>query len=246
MKNLLLTLVILMSFFTSFCQETYSIGKTEYYYDQYYSTTGKPVVKRSEANKKEFLKTQGYKSIPYGYQIDHIKPLSEGGSDDPSNMQLLTINQHKEKTARERANRSSSNYLANQPNYKSSISTNIYGEQITYTTFSRMDYDGKIIYKNQNGKEFYFNENERKVFVKTTSVNTNSEYVSKKVESSEYLYKTPETSKPAKLYEPTYTPTPTYTTPSVPSSTTREIQTGPRGGQYYINSNGNKTYVPRN
>lgn len=24
------------------------------------------------------------------------------------------------------------------------------------------------------------------------------------------------------------------------------IQTGPRGGQYYINSNGNKTYVPKN
>ena len=25
----------------------------------------------------------------------------------------------------------------------------------------------------------------------------------------------------------------------------RTIQTGPRGGQYYINSNGNKTYVPK-
>lgn len=24
-----------------------------------------------------------------------------------------------------------------------------------------------------------------------------------------------------------------------------QIQTGPRGGQYYINSNGNKTYVPK-
>jgi hypothetical protein len=201
MKNLLFTLISLLSIYTSFCQETYSIGKTEYYYDQYYSTTGKPVVKRSEANKKEFLKTQGYKSIPNGYQIDHIKPLSEGGSDDPSNMQLLTINQHKEKTARERANRSSSNYLANQPNYKSSISTNIYGEQITYTTFSRMDYDGKIIYKNQNGKEFYFNENERKVFVKNNSINTNSEYISKKTESSDYIYKTPETSKPVKKYK---------------------------------------------
>lgn len=25
----------------------------------------------------------------------------------------------------------------------------------------------------------------------------------------------------------------------------QEIQTGPRGGQYYINSNGNKVYVPK-
>ena len=25
----------------------------------------------------------------------------------------------------------------------------------------------------------------------------------------------------------------------------QNIQTGPRGGQYYINSNGNKTYVPK-
>lgn len=25
----------------------------------------------------------------------------------------------------------------------------------------------------------------------------------------------------------------------------QQIQTGPRGGQYYINSNGNKTYVPK-
>lgn len=32
--------------------------------------------------------------------------------------------------------------------------------------------------------------------------------------------------------------------PAQPSSD-RTIHTGPRGGQYYINSNGNKTYVPR-
>lgn len=41
----------------------------------------------------------------------------------------------------------------------------------------------------------------------------------------------------------TYTPT-TYSTPSYSSSNT--IYTGSRGGQYYINSNGNKTYVSRN
>ncbi|GAB3909155.1 hypothetical protein GCM10028803_46250 [Larkinella knui] len=34
---------------------------------------------------------------------------------------------------------------------------------------------------------------------------------------------------------------------SYPTTNTqpREVHTGPRGGQYYINSNGNKTYVPR-
>ena len=43
-------------------------------------------------------------------------------------------------------------------------------------------------------------------------------------------------------YTPTYTPpVTTYSSPSYSSSQT--IYTGPRGGQYYINSNGNKTYV---
>jgi hypothetical protein len=37
------------------------------------------------------------------------------------------------------------------------------------------------------------------------------------------------------------TPVSTYSTPSYSSSPT--IYTGSRGGQYYINSNGNKTYV---
>lgn len=45
---------------------------------------------------------------------------------------------------------------------------------------------------------------------------------------------------------PYYPPNPT-TTYSIPSTTSsKTIYTGPRGGQYYINSNGNKTYVPRN
>jgi hypothetical protein len=35
---------------------------------------------------------------------------------------------------------------------------------------------------------------------------------------------------------PTYSNTPTYSTP---------VYTGPRGGQYYYNSNGNKTYISR-
>ena len=46
----------------------------------------------------------------------------------------------------------------------------------------------------------------------------------------------------APTYTPTYTaPTTTYSTPSYSASPT--IYTGPRGGTYYINSNGNKSYV---
>lgn len=42
----------------------------------------------------------------------------------------------------------------------------------------------------------------------------------------------------------TFYPSPTNTTKST-YSPTRTIQTGPRGGQYYINKNGNKTYIKR-
>lgn len=53
---------------------------------------------------------------------------------------------------------------------------------------------------------------------------------------------------------PTYSvpsPTPTYTTPTYSSSSystpsysgSQTLYTGPRGGTYYINSNGNKSYV---
>ena len=50
--------------------------------------------------------------------------------------------------------------------------------------------------------------------------------------------------KPADSYTPSTTySTPTYSTPTY--STTTPVYTGSRGGQYYINSNGNKTYITR-
>ncbi|WP_297516447.1 hypothetical protein [Flavobacterium sp.] len=52
--------------------------------------------------------------------------------------------------------------------------------------------------------------------------------------------------KPADTYVPATTNS-SYSTPthySTPSYTT-PIYTGPRGGTYYINSNGNKTYISR-
>ena len=36
-----------------------------------------------------------------GYQIDHRVPLNKGGADDPANMEWLTTEQHKAKTAAE-------------------------------------------------------------------------------------------------------------------------------------------------
>ena len=49
---------------------------------------------RSETTKSEFLHLNGYTSIPAGYEIHHIVPLSEGGADDVHNMILLRTDEH--------------------------------------------------------------------------------------------------------------------------------------------------------
>lgn len=223
MKKKLLIILIFITYM-SYSQETYNVGKTEYYYNQYYSTTGKPVVKRNETNKKIFLQSQGYNETPYGYQIDHIIPLSEGGTDDPSNMQLLTISQHKSKTAGERANRSNitSTYPSTNSYYKNSTSNDYYEEPTATANYSRTE-NGKIIYKGASGGEYYVNNRGNKVYVKNTASNSTSTNYSSSSSSSSYS-------------------SPSY---SAPSSASRDIQTGPRGGQYYINPSGNKTYVKK-
>ncbi len=43
---------------------------------------------------------------------------------------------------------------------------------------------------------------------------------------------------PSNYSVPTYYSTPSYSTPTT-------VYTGPRGGQYYYNSNGNKSYISR-
>jgi hypothetical protein len=187
LKNILSAAAIIVAFTFSNAQyATYQVGNTEYVQGQYYSTTGKPKVVRSASNKKAFLKSRGYTSTPYGYEIDHIVPLSQGGSDGPSNMQLLTITQHRAKTSRERA-RTASNNSYSKPLYAPST--------INY-------------------------------------------YSTPSVKVKKKKYKTSTYSSPS--YQ-----APSYSFPSSSSSTARTIHTGSRGGKYYINSNGNKSYVKR-
>lgn len=83
-------------------KSTYKSGSTTYYTDENYKKTGMPKVKRSNSARDQFLKQKGYEKLPKGYEVDHIIPLSEGGKDEPSNMQLLPKEVHKQKTANER------------------------------------------------------------------------------------------------------------------------------------------------
>jgi hypothetical protein len=138
---------------------TYTSGGTEYYTNETYSKSGNPKVKRNMTTRSHFLHSQGYDKVPEGYEVDHIVPLSLGGSDTEDNMQLLTREQHRQKTANERG---STSHTGLPPSYFStpSLQPSIYSNQTT----------------------------------------------------------------------------------TLPGSS-REIQTGPRGGKYYVNPNGNKTYI---
>src|SRR5437867_9103407 len=41
-------------------------------------------IKRSESAKRQFMKQSGYAHGRKGYVVDHVVPLSKGGSDSPS------------------------------------------------------------------------------------------------------------------------------------------------------------------
>jgi hypothetical protein len=84
-----------------YAQDTYKVGDTEYYNNKYYRN-GNHQVKRNRENVKAFLKSKGLKKTPKGYEVDHIIPLSQGGTDSPANMQLLTKKRHLKKTKAER------------------------------------------------------------------------------------------------------------------------------------------------
>jgi hypothetical protein len=81
------------------------------HYPHHYSPSRKAVgisrdnhgkIKRSQVEKKKFLKRLGYRRVPPGYEVDHIIPLSKGGADKSYNMQLIPKSVHKRKTAAER------------------------------------------------------------------------------------------------------------------------------------------------
>ena len=104
MKVVILLYTLLFLHFSAIAQKdapTYTIDSTTYYKDSTYKSTGLPVVKRNPEARRIFLKSLGHKKCPEGYQVDHIIPLAMGGSDAPSNMQLLTVAEHRKKTARE-------------------------------------------------------------------------------------------------------------------------------------------------
>jgi len=172
---IIIFLLLILSISNAFSQNksTYKQNGTEYIYGDYYSTTGKPMVERSQAAKKEFLKTKGLKKIPSGYQIDHINPLSEGGSDTPSNMQLISVDRHKLKTAGERS-RTASNSTYKPSGYKSSSTYNspssksasTYKLSESYSSPSYSNSSGKIIYTGSKGGKYYYNSSGRKTYVK--------------------------------------------------------------------------------
>ncbi len=64
------------------------------------------MIKRDLKVVERFLKKEGLTKTPKGKEVDHIKPLVDGGSDTVRNMQLLTVKQHATKTAREAKARS--------------------------------------------------------------------------------------------------------------------------------------------
>lgn len=64
--------------------------------------SGYAKVERSENAKHLFLRQLGLTRVPPGMNVDHIRPLSQGGSDTPSNMQLISVEAHHQKTAAER------------------------------------------------------------------------------------------------------------------------------------------------
>jgi len=62
--------------------------------------TGK--IYRDYAAVQEFKKKNPMPNDGRAYDIDHIKPLSKGGKDKPSNMQWLRVEDHRKKTVKEK------------------------------------------------------------------------------------------------------------------------------------------------
>ena len=57
--------------------------------------------KRKTSTRQKFLKKRGLKKTPKGKEIDHKKPLVDGGTDTQKNLHLIKEATHKKKTATE-------------------------------------------------------------------------------------------------------------------------------------------------
>ena len=56
---------------------------------------------RSQRVKSQFMRGSGFPRGRYGYQVDHKVPLACGGRDVASNLQWLTVAEHRAKTRRD-------------------------------------------------------------------------------------------------------------------------------------------------
>ena len=54
--------------------------------------------KRKSSTRQKFLEKRGLKKTPKGKEIDHKKPLADGGADTQKNLRLIKKSAHKKKT----------------------------------------------------------------------------------------------------------------------------------------------------
>jgi hypothetical protein len=162
-KNIALGVLILvccLNISSAQNKQTNTVNRTTYISGETYKTTGSPKVVRSSATKNEFLRSKGYDKVPNGYQVDHIIPLSKGGQDVPSNMQLIRTEQHKIKTANERSIKTT-NSIYTQPSYNSNST---FKSPSIYLTPSYNN--SKTIYTGERGGHYYINSNGNKSYIK--------------------------------------------------------------------------------
>lgn len=97
--TLLITILLLVS-----VSSTEARKRSETYVDQdgvrRVQKSGK--IYRDYKAVKKFKQKHPMPDDGHAYDIDHIKPLSKGGADRPSNMQWIRVEDHRKKSAREK------------------------------------------------------------------------------------------------------------------------------------------------